>query len=73
MRWIHTPEDIMADGVLYLKIYVYGLSFLLFYNVCTGIFTALGDSENAAVFSDRFFSGEIFFWTICLWHSFSGA
>ena len=39
MRWIHTPKDIMADGVLYLKIYVYGLSFLLFYNVCTGIFT----------------------------------
>ena len=50
MRWIHTPEDIMADGVLYLKIYVYGLSFLLFYNVCTGIFTALGDSKTPLYF-----------------------
>ena len=50
MCWIHTPEDIMADGVLYLKIYVYGLSFLLFYNVCTGIFTALGDSKTPLYF-----------------------
>lgn len=45
MELIHTPENILADGVLYLKIYVYGLSFLLFYNVCTGVFTALGNSK----------------------------
>ena len=50
MRLIHTPQDIMADGVLYLKIYVYGLTFLLFYNVCTGIFTALGDSKTPLYF-----------------------
>ena len=50
MRWIHTPEDILADGALYLRIYVMGLSFLLFYNVCTGIFTALGDSKTPLYF-----------------------
>ena len=44
MEWIHTPQNIMQDGVLYLKIYVFGLIFLMLYNVCTGIFTALGDS-----------------------------
>ena len=50
MRWIHTPEDILADGALYLRIYVMGLTFLLFYNVCTGIFTALGDSKTPLYF-----------------------
>lgn len=46
MEWIHTPQNIMQDGVLYLKIYVFGLIFLMLYNVCTGIFTALGDSRT---------------------------
>lgn len=50
MRLIHTPEDIFADGVLYLRIYVLGLTFLFFYNVCTGIFTALGDSKTPLYF-----------------------
>ncbi|MBS6953219.1 MAG: MATE family efflux transporter [Enterocloster asparagiformis] len=50
MRWIHTPADILADGALYLRIYVFGLTFLLFYNVCTGIFTALGDSRTPLYF-----------------------
>lgn len=46
MEWIHTPQNIMQDGVLYLKIYVFGLIFLMLYNVYTGIFTALGDSRT---------------------------
>lgn len=46
MEWIHTPQNIMQDGVLYLKIYMFGLIFLMLYNVCTGIFTALGDSRT---------------------------
>ena len=40
----------MTDGVLYLNIYIYGLTFLLFYNVCTGIYTALGDSRTPLYF-----------------------
>lgn len=50
MEWIHTPQNIMADGVLYLKIYVFGLIFLMLYNVCTGVFTALGDSKTPLYF-----------------------
>lgn len=50
MLLIHTPENILADGVLYLKIYIYGLIFLFLYNVCTGIFTALGDSKTPLYF-----------------------
>ena len=39
MELVHTPENIFSEGELYLKIYVYGLTFLFLYNVCTGIFT----------------------------------
>ena len=53
-RWmmaaIHTPENIMADGSLYLRIYVFGFFFLMFYNVCTGVFTAWGDSKTPLYF-----------------------
>ena len=50
MRWIRTPQNIMADGVLYLKIYILGIIFLMLYNVCTGVFTALGDSKTPLYF-----------------------
>ena len=43
---IHTPENILADSRLYLRIYVLGLPFVFFYNVATGIFSALGDSKT---------------------------
>ena len=50
MEWIHTPQNIMADGILYLRIYVFGMIFLMLYNVCTGVFTALGDSKTPLYF-----------------------
>lgn len=46
MRMLQTPENIFADGAKYLGIYIYGFIFLFLYNVCTGIFTALGDSKT---------------------------
>lgn len=50
MRLIKTPANIFQDGALYLSIYTLGLAFLIFYNVCTGIFTALGDSKTPLYF-----------------------
>lgn len=50
MQLIRTPQNIMADGVLYLKIYIFGIIFLMLYNVCTGVFTALGDSKTPLYF-----------------------
>ena len=47
---IHTPEEIFADSKLYLDIYIWGFPFLLFYNVATGVFSALGDSGTPFVF-----------------------
>lgn len=46
LRLIHTPEDLMGDSKLYLDIYILGLPFVFFYNVSTGIFSALGDSRT---------------------------
>ncbi|MDD6347924.1 MAG: MATE family efflux transporter [Lachnospiraceae bacterium] len=47
---IHTPEELMADSALYLDIYVWGLPFVFFYNIATGIFSALGDSRTPFAF-----------------------
>lgn len=47
---IHTPDEIFADSKLYLDIYIWGLPFLFFYNIATGIFSALGDSKTPFIF-----------------------
>ena len=50
LELINTPEEIMADSMLYLDIYIWGLPFLFFYNIATGIFSALGDSKTPFLF-----------------------
>ena len=47
---IHTPEILMPDSSLYLDIYIWGLPFVFFYNIATGIFSALGDSKTPFYF-----------------------
>lgn len=42
---LKTPENIMADAVLYLEIYFIGLPFLFMYNILSAIFNALGKSN----------------------------
>ena len=50
LHLIHTPANVFADSWLYLEIYMWGLPFVLFYNVATGIFSALGDSKTPFIF-----------------------
>ncbi|MCD7725740.1 MAG: MATE family efflux transporter [Clostridiales bacterium] len=50
MRMIRTPENIFADGALYLRIYIGGFVFLFLYNVATGMFNSLGDSKTPLYF-----------------------
>lgn len=50
LRLMKTQPEIMADSSLYLKIYIWGLPFLFFYNIATGIFSALGDSRTPFIF-----------------------
>lgn len=45
-----TPPEVFADSRLYLDIYIYGLPFVFFYNIATGIFSALGDSKTPFCF-----------------------
>lgn len=50
MRMIQTPDNIFADGALYLRIYIGGFVFLFLYNVTTGMFNSLGDSKTPLYF-----------------------
>ena len=50
LRMINTPTDVMADSKLYLDIYILGLPFVFFYNISTGVFSALGDSKTPFIF-----------------------
>lgn len=50
MSLINTPDNVFSDGTLYLKIYIAGLVFLFLYNVCTGVYTSLGDTKTPLYF-----------------------
>ena len=50
LELINTPQEVFADSALYLDIYVWGLPFVFFYNLSTGIFSALGDSKTPFLF-----------------------
>ncbi|MDO5602884.1 MAG: MATE family efflux transporter [Oscillospiraceae bacterium] len=50
LRMLQTKEEIFADSAVYLNIYILGLAFLFLYNICNGVFTALGDSRTPLYF-----------------------
>ena len=50
LQMIHTPDVLFADSALYLRIYIWGLPFVFFYNISNGIFSALGDSRTPFLF-----------------------
>ena len=47
---IRTPKKLLPASKLYLDIYILGLPFVFFYNMSTGIFSALGDSKTPFYF-----------------------
>ena len=51
LRAIKTPEGyVFQNSKLYMDIYIWGVPFLMLYNVSAGIFTALGDSKTTFTF-----------------------
>ena len=50
LRLINTPYNVLVDSKLYLDIYILGLPFVFYYNIATGIFSALGDSKTPFIF-----------------------
>lgn len=50
LHWIKTPAEVFSDSKGYLDVYLWGLPFLFYYNLSTGIFSALGDSRTPFIF-----------------------
>lgn len=46
LRLLKTPDNILADSLIYLRIYFGGAVFLFMYNTLNGVFNALGDSKT---------------------------
>lgn len=46
LRLMNTPEELMADSILYLQIYFGGIFFVFIYNTGSGLLRALGDSKR---------------------------
>lgn len=60
LRLLGTPDNIFDDSAIYLYIYIGGLFFLFLYNICTAVFTALGDSRTPLYFLIASSIGNIF-------------
>lgn len=70
LRLIETPKAVFDDSTLYLDIYILGLPFLFFYNIATGIFSALGDSKTPFIFLTASSLSNIFvdILFVCVFH-----
>ena len=50
LRFMSTPEDVIPDATVYLRIYFAGISGLMIYNMGSGILRAVGDSKRPLYF-----------------------
>lgn len=50
LRAMSTPDDIMGNAVLYIRVYFAGILFPLIYNMGAGILRAVGDSKRPLYF-----------------------
>ncbi len=50
LQWMGTPDDVIDQSVLYLRIFFIGMPFNLFYNFCAAILRAVGDTKRPLVF-----------------------
>ena len=50
LRWMGTPENVLALSSLYMKIFFSGMIFNMVYNFCAAILRAAGDTRTPLVF-----------------------
>ncbi|WP_054740212.1 MATE family efflux transporter [Cellulosilyticum ruminicola] len=50
LRWLNMPEELMADGSLYIRVILMGMSAAMLYNVCASILRAIGDTMTPLMF-----------------------
>lgn len=48
--WMNTPEEVLADAVCYLQIYLGGAMFTILYNMSAGILNAAGNSKRPLMY-----------------------
>lgn len=46
LRWLNTPQAILADATIYLRVLMGGMIFTVFFNMYTAYLRALGDSRS---------------------------
>lgn len=46
MRWMNTPEELVQDSLLYVRVYFAGLVFVFVYNIGAAILRAIGDARR---------------------------
>ncbi len=46
LKLVKVDPEVMADSILYLRIYFFGILGLIVYNMCCGILRAVGDSRH---------------------------
>ncbi len=50
LQWIHTPENIIPQAILYIRIYFLSLLSIISYNIASGILRALGNSRSPMLY-----------------------
>ena len=50
LRLSNTPAEVIPESTAYLTIYFSGMAGLMFYNICSGILRAVGDSVRPFIF-----------------------
>ena len=50
LKWMRTPEEVMRESVIYLRLYSAGLLFSVVYNMAAGILNAVGDSKRPLIY-----------------------
>lgn len=50
LQWMGTPEEVMPNSVLYLRIFFGGLVFNVVYNMAAGILNAVGNSKRSLIY-----------------------
>ena len=50
LRLIHTPEEILADAIRYIRVIFLGIPATILYNFCAGVLRAAGDSRRPTLF-----------------------
>ncbi|MEY8336585.1 MATE family efflux transporter [Lachnospiraceae bacterium 62-35] len=50
LKWMRTPEEVMKESIVYLRIYFGGVIFNVVYNMAAGILNAAGNSKRSLLY-----------------------